>query len=133
MTKRGEKKRVFSKAEDAYVIEWRGKMTAGQIGARIGRSRDAVRRRWRTLGVAVPRPAGEIPRRAPRGAAAPGASDQELIEQYLAANDVTVCEPGTAAGLSMLERELHAAPPARALNWRQQKTLSIQAILRRRA
>jgi len=46
-----------------------------------------------------------------------GASDAELIADFIARRGVTACEPGWACGLTQLETRLGAANPARQTIW----------------
>lgn len=133
---------LFSKDEDSTVLAYRGKKPAHEIGAMLGRSADAVRRRWRKLGLTatLPPTAAEKRARPPREPkpakplVQPSASTADLVAQYLASRPITACPPGMAAGIAPLELALgFTAQPAPTLTYRQRGHQLIAAAKARRA
>jgi hypothetical protein len=128
---------TFTAREDSVLIENRGKLSSEQIGALIGRSKDAVRRRWRKLGLTENRPLTVAEMRAypPRE---PGQHkrqrvvatkpDGDLVAAFLARRGVTSCPPAYAAGIAPLEQHLgFTAQPAPSLSYRERNHRQIQA------
>ena len=113
MTAKGQRKNTFTPAEDEHLTTWRGIKSGDEIGAELGRSGDAIRRRWRVLGLAGKR-ASDTPPEPPVER-----TDAELIALHLATKGATIVPAGTAAGLSSYEREFRAAMPDVG-GWRQQ-------------
>lgn len=126
----GDKIRRFTPAEDKAIRDGRAsRLYWHEIADQLDRSTDAVKRRGRLIGaILAPRP-GPRPNIKP---AAPDVPDADLVAAYLATKKVTLCPPGLSAGLSQIERELHAAPAAANGDWRKRIHNDIQAQKRRK-
>lgn len=119
----------FTPQEDALVISLRGQMTAANIGQQIGRSADAVKRRWRNLGLTGTKPSTK--KAEPKLVAR---SDAELIQLHLQTRGVTVCPPAPACGITALEAQTgFTAQPQASLSYREKHHQIIQAAKRRAA
>lgn len=123
----GSPKIVFTKEEDDIVRAYWPTHTRAAIGAMIGRSLDAVKRRGRRLGLMPAttcqgRQGGpqEVARanvkRRPTG---PPPSDADLVAAYLATKSIKQVPSGLAAGLSQMESQFWAVR-ANAGNWKDQ-------------
>ncbi|MGA0604889.1 AsnC family protein [Phenylobacterium sp. VNQ135] len=119
----------FTKEEDAVLLANRGKLSAAEIGRKIGRSADAVRRRWRNLGLTATKPLTDAEK---RKLALVGKTDAELIQLHLQQKGVTVCPPALATGLGAYEQATgFTAQPAAHLSYRERQHQQIQAHQRR--
>lgn len=108
--KPGTRKITFTAEEDQIITAHWSTHTREAIAAMLtNRSRDAVNRRGRILGLTriPPARAFSAPQEAIRSTAsrkpADSARDRDLIAAFLASKTVTVCPSGLAAGLSAME------------------------------
>lgn len=121
----------FSPKHDAFILARRGKMTAAEIGHKIGRSADAVKRRWRILGQTATKPATAAEKRARQSV---GKTDAELVQLHLARRGVTVCPPAAACGITPLETHMGVtAQPEASVSYREKMHQLVTAAKRRAA
>lgn len=120
----------FTSEEDRVVIDLRGLASAEEIGRRIGKSADAVRRRWRNLGLTPTKPKTVAQKRAE---ACAGKTDAELIALHLARKGVTRCPPAPACGITTLEQHTgFTAQPQPSLTYREKMDRMAKAAIARR-